>query len=903
MDVYKISTSIDVTGNVTRELKAILGSFEKIENHAKSVKTHIDSWGGSIQRVLGEVRSLSRAMAGLSKHGGSNATHSFALGFNAKHVLDDVKKIQEALKGVRTGNGGASRSFSSWATSLSNSASAAERLERALAGVRSHAPGGSPVRVTGGGGSGGGHRRGGWHDGHYYNHEARSATTMVGSAGVPTSAIHGVEEMLKLAGGVDQVAAIQRLQGGMSGGRPMGRSQLEAEIARNKELAYATAFSQRYTTPLENMKTITDLADLGKGDYAEARALLPAIAKMNFATSLLGDEEVKARVNDKGQSRFLARGLDQMGVMAKSEAEQHAYFDAVTRGVVGTRGIFNGKQLFNAVQHSGGTATGWSPEFVGGVLPMFTEQMNGGASGDSIYMFAKHLLKGQMSNTTESDELVSLGLQKDSNRRGKKDFESGSIVGADVLKKDIYQWYKQYFKTALASKGITSDEGIDKAIDNLSFAKNYAKMFHEMHANEKNIDANLKRFNAQGSIDGLINETMGGQLQQLTQSTKTFLSVLADAKVGEAVTGLDALNTGISNLAKTLHSDPDSATKVFGGVAAAAAGATTLGVIALAAAAFAVGGPIAVLVAGIVAVATYVAATDWEGLVKKFNGLKEGIGLGGKGPAGVTSNPGDLLPGLSGIENEGKKAAEAQKGVAEGSKQISDKAPEAKSWLERLGDAMMDMARKAYASGAVIGQINFGGGGGGGSLIQKANFTPGGGGGLGSGIGGNGIVPPGITGSDANLLGLISKYESGGRNVMNYIGDRTHTAQGYYQITNSNWRKIAPRLGITAPNAMSASLADQARVAQVLLHNGKGIRNWSDYNPRLRGALQRGETYHGPAVPPPPPAPARGEQSVQLHVDGQRLASIMTRHQFKTGNRPATGANIADSSELYPVVG
>ncbi|XYD10522.1 hypothetical protein R1A27_08640 [Methylobacterium sp. NMS12] len=97
-----------------------------------------------------------------------------------------------------------------------------------------------------------------------------------------------------------------------------------------------------------------------------------------------------------------------------------------------------------------------------------------------------------------------------------------------------------------------------------------------------------------------------------------------------------------------------------------------------------------------------------------------------------------------------------------------------------------------------------------------------------------------MTEAERNELGLITKYEAGGRNVPNYINDRTHTAQGYYQITNTNWRRIAPQLGIKAPNAMSASLEDQTRVA-LHLRRASGLGNWTRYNPRLRRALARGE--------------------------------------------------------------
>lgn len=101
-------------------------------------------------------------------------------------------------------------------------------------------------------------------------------------------------------------------------------------------------------------------------------------------------------------------------------------------------------------------------------------------------------------------------------------------------------------------------------------------------------------------------------------------------------------------------------------------------------------------------------------------------------------------------------------------------------------------------------------------------------------------------------LDLISQYESGDQNVPNYRFGPGYTAQGYYQITNTNWNKIAPLVGIdtsTHPNAMSAPKDAQAKVATYLLtQTPAGIRNWTDYNPRLRAALAAAPAGQGEAA-------------------------------------------------------
>lgn len=132
--------------------------------------------------------------------------------------------------------------------------------------------------------------------------------------------------------------------------------------------------------------------------------------------------------------------------------------------------------------------------------------------------------------------------------------------------------------------------------------------------------------------------------------------------------------------------------------------------------------------------------------------------------------------------------------------------------------------------------------------------------------GGSTAVPDiaGMTDAERNQLGLIREHESGGRNILNTVGARTgvtpdqakgYTAQGYYQMLTSNWRKITEILNkqggpqITATHAMAGTDEEQTRVALYLLRHG-GIGNWSKFNPKLAAALARGDkaTFSVPQI-------------------------------------------------------
>lgn len=258
----------------------------------------------------------------------------------------------------------------------------------------------------------------------------------------------------------------------------------------------------------------------------------------------------------------------------------------------------------------------------------------------------------------------------------------------------------------------------------------------------------------------------------------------------------------------------------------------------------------------------------------------QGTGLGGFGLSGPV-NP----------EVAGKEAGQkVGGGLIEGLKTRAGEAVEqAQSLFERMQKVFsagivvplqMSFDGSGMGGGSGIQKASFGGGGGGlGGMIRKASFGGGGaadgvGGGVGIGGGGGGGLSlrggsgggggvgaggpmPGIpasvdmTDAERNILGLVQKYESHGGNTLNYVGRRQgisplaargYTAQGYFQILNSNWRRLAPKLGIAAPNAMAGTLEEQTRVALALLRGAGGKpSDWAPFNPALRRALARGE--------------------------------------------------------------
>jgi hypothetical protein len=119
---------------------------------------------------------------------------------------------------------------------------------------------------------------------------------------------------------------------------------------------------------------------------------------------------------------------------------------------------------------------------------------------------------------------------------------------------------------------------------------------------------------------------------------------------------------------------------------------------------------------------------------------------------------------------------------------------------------------------------------------------------------------------DADLPRILRGETGGQGDVPNWRYDPRHTASGYIQITDTNWRRFAPKLGIDVqryPTAMAAPESWQLAVGK-LMHRMYGIAPWdaahggSQPTRGLRAALH--VLTAGRALPPvsvtriPPPS-------------------------------------------------
>lgn len=182
-------------------------------------------------------------------------------------------------------------------------------------------------------------------------------------------------------------------------------------------------------------------------------------------------------------------------------------------------------------------------------------------------------------------------------------------------------------------------------------------------------------------------------------------------------------------------------------------------------------------------------------------------------------------------------------------------------------------------------------------LMQNAPYNPG----QMQGVDPQSLISP----IGYNPLELIKKHESGGQNVPNYMYDRTHTASGLYQITDTNWKSIAPRYGIDTgkyPTAMSAPEPMQDQVAAHMYNKG-GFNDWAPYNPALKAAVDKAG---GPAAfdraAPMTPDPEYAKMSTDLGPakevgDGGEVKSVEEPQVAGLMQQPTDGTAIGDAGK------
>lgn len=944
-EVFRIQTALELGGNLAPETVKLLKTMERIETKAKAIPRELRAWERPILDAAKAVERLANAMGRVSKAGAKRTAPRNDIVKWASASAKELAETKKAAQGVGTAARGVGRSFESWEGKINKATRALERMERVANSMRLPA---MPSGASGGSGRGGSQRGSshgtsrspGGHSRHGPEyHEGSALAGLVGVGG----GVHTIEKVVET--GID----MQHIALGM---RQTGAT--DAQVAEAKRVAEAGSKAFPNLSTLEIFEHINDLRGiLGDMDKAihEAPDILPEFSALKAKAGNKGAKGAVGEIYNAVKSAETANEITAEGV------QKHV--NSLTRLAFWYGDKLNPSQYFSAQKAGGQMLNLTSDRFRFGAFSALTQEI-GQRAGTQFGTFAAKGVAGLKMTVAGLDRAAMFGLlDVDTIKRSKnnsvKPGAQFSDIGLDGVKydraKDPDLWLYKNVIPKLKAGGVNTDDKAEllRELGRIFTDKNAYGFLFELAQQRSKID---KDWNGFVGTSGDFRSYLGKDPMAAVQGTQAQANALMTALSGPAIPGivenLAKLNTGLANLAGFFEKHPLGAQTamgagigVVGGVAAAGAVAlTVMAVSTLSLPALAIGTVAALSIAALTIPMKELFGVSPGDLAKGFEAMaKPGYNPDGKMPdllkpgSGSAVDAAKLKDGAGSIWDSitsgakkmwgafgdlAKQGEADQRKLAEGTREVATQTPPAKSALESFGNTLLELAKKAIMSEAVIGQISFNGGGGAGGLIQKASF--GGGGavsalavGAGSGIGHTAskaeraayIRAAAIrNGIDPEVALRVAQSE--GFNT--YVGDKG-TSFGDWQLhfggsgirgmNAGGLGDVLRRRGINAKDPSTWKQQTDFAMEWAAKHG------WGDWHGAKRVGIGNRQGIGGRGRPEVSPAPKQRELVAHLHthLDGRKIASNTTRHQFNEGNGPATGANFADNSLVFPQVG
>jgi hypothetical protein len=244
--------------------------------------------------------------------------------------------------------------------------------------------------------------------------------------------------------------------------------------------------------------TLTDLHTV-MGDFNNAKAVAPLIAKMEFANKAVFD---KAGVKfDQKQALDLAKVIELRGGFRSSD-EMMLQADFSQHVMSGTGGRVMPSDYLSFLGTGGVPARLQSNDVFYYQMEPLIQAMKGGGSAVGAGLRAAYQNLGQGRTTTRSaKELERLDLLKPNmveyDKIGRvKQIKPGGVKGGDLVGSDPMEFLKTVLLPAFAAHGITSDKDIINefatVFSNPRAAALYSTLFQQMDKIDKNMAINRK---------------------------------------------------------------------------------------------------------------------------------------------------------------------------------------------------------------------------------------------------------------------------------------------------------------------------------------------------------------------------------------------------------------------------
>lgn len=218
----------------------------------------------------------------------------------------------------------------------------------------------------------------------------------------------------------------------------------------------------------ELMNTMSESVGLF-GNFDTARKLAPQIALLNKANSAIFQGKIDHI--DEGSTRSLMKFIDRRGG-THDEASFMRNLDLAQRMVTGSGGFLKFRDLDQFSQQGGTAFRALSDDGLVNMALLLQEQ-GGARAGTALMSLYQNLVAGRTPKKTmallQEYGLGQLAMQEHGTVGGKsmKSMVLQNIKNADVLQANPAEWMRSTLLPALASKGITDESGILKAVNDL----------------------------------------------------------------------------------------------------------------------------------------------------------------------------------------------------------------------------------------------------------------------------------------------------------------------------------------------------------------------------------------------------------------------------------------------------
>ncbi|WP_238826540.1 phage tail protein [Acinetobacter baumannii] len=296
--------------------------------------------------------------------------------------------------------------------------------------------------------------------------------------------------------------------------------------ATKEAIAYTKAMDTFGTSTLDNLQLMRD-GITAFADVHHAEIVAPTLSKMKFANeAMFGNEhgqENERKFMDMLKVIELRNGL-------KSEAAFKNQANIIQQVITATGGRVQAGEWLNAIKTGGVAVKGLSNEAFYYKMEPIVQELGGHRFGTSAMSAYQNIYQGRTTKRA-ANNLMELGLIADQSKvthdkAGQVSFlNPGALKGADLFKKDQFEWMEKVLLPALAEKGITSRGQIHDAIGSIFTNRNASNLFTTMYDQREQIHKNAKLNAGADNID---------QLNDKAKNTTTGKELEARAKLHDA---------------------------------------------------------------------------------------------------------------------------------------------------------------------------------------------------------------------------------------------------------------------------------------------------------------------------------------------------------------------------------